>query len=324
MATMRHKLNFPGKLPRWATDAARTLEPAEGLKDTGWADSNKPPARIMNWLQNTAWSWLKTVAATSVSNWWRSSGSQFSTDAPRGIFYHPACGVAGATGPRWVVTAYDFGTGRVRIYGSLDGFNWTNYGLIGTGFVAQHAIGIDRTRFIFVCDSGDEVWYSLTGQAVWTEDTGFNGTAPKALCTKYPDSDFIVVGGTNIRFAVGGVGMPWSTPSTPPSLGADWISAVIRVADTTWIAFSETDGKGYISIDDCDNWAALPIHPSDVVAGLRIFSSDFDDTTSTICVIGNLTPSLVQHVLYSRDLGSTWTEGVIHGHEISHPTAKKG
>jgi hypothetical protein len=237
-----------------------------------------------------------------------------------GVFYHPACGVAGATGPRWVVTASDSVTGKVQIFGSPDGFNWTSYGLVGTGQCHRHLIGIDRTRFIFACVGGDEIWYSLTGQAVWTEDTGFNGTSPRALCTKYPDSDFIVVGGTNIRFAVGGVGMPWSTPSTPPSLGANWISAIIRVADTMWIAFSESDGKGYISIDDCDTWAELPMHPSDAVANARVFSADFDDTTSTICVVGNLNGGgIFRQIIYSHDLGVTWVEATIHAPDNGAP-----
>jgi hypothetical protein len=48
----------PSNLPRWATDAGRTLEPTSGEKDTGWQAGYKPPARKMNWLFNLIYSWF--------------------------------------------------------------------------------------------------------------------------------------------------------------------------------------------------------------------------------------------------------------------------
>ena len=52
----------PTDLPRWATDAGRTLEPTSGEKDTGWQAGYKPPARKMNWLFNTIYDWIVWLA----------------------------------------------------------------------------------------------------------------------------------------------------------------------------------------------------------------------------------------------------------------------
>ena len=48
----------PTDLPRWATNALRTVEPSSGEKDVGWQEGFKPPARKMNWLLNVAYQWL--------------------------------------------------------------------------------------------------------------------------------------------------------------------------------------------------------------------------------------------------------------------------
>ncbi len=51
----------PTSLPRWATDANRTLEPTAGEKGTGWVLGERAPARHMNWLQNLAHLWFKWI-----------------------------------------------------------------------------------------------------------------------------------------------------------------------------------------------------------------------------------------------------------------------
>ena len=48
----------PVRTARWATDGGATLEPSGGEKDTGWVVDDKPPARHMNFLQNTAFQWF--------------------------------------------------------------------------------------------------------------------------------------------------------------------------------------------------------------------------------------------------------------------------
>ncbi|KKK91868.1 hypothetical protein LCGC14_2708610, partial [marine sediment metagenome] len=48
----------PVRTARWATDGGATLEPSSGEKDTGWVVDDKPPARHMNFLQNTAFQWF--------------------------------------------------------------------------------------------------------------------------------------------------------------------------------------------------------------------------------------------------------------------------
>jgi|SRR5688572_15911322 len=47
----------PTTLPRFATDVGVTVEPTESKKDTGWFESEKPPAQLMNWLFKWIYSW---------------------------------------------------------------------------------------------------------------------------------------------------------------------------------------------------------------------------------------------------------------------------
>jgi hypothetical protein len=48
----------PTKTGAWATAAGRTIEPSSGQATTGWELSEKPPARISNFLHNTAYTWF--------------------------------------------------------------------------------------------------------------------------------------------------------------------------------------------------------------------------------------------------------------------------
>ncbi len=48
----------PTRTARWATDGGATLEPSGAEKDTGWVPDDRPPARHMNFLQNTAFQWF--------------------------------------------------------------------------------------------------------------------------------------------------------------------------------------------------------------------------------------------------------------------------
>lgn len=53
----------PGIVPRWATDAGRTVQPPENgalttSKDVGFLNATRPPARFLNWLLNTIYIWI--------------------------------------------------------------------------------------------------------------------------------------------------------------------------------------------------------------------------------------------------------------------------
>jgi len=53
----------PTTLPQWATDGGATLEPAAGVKGTGFVVGTRPPARWMNWILNTTYQWMQYLDA---------------------------------------------------------------------------------------------------------------------------------------------------------------------------------------------------------------------------------------------------------------------
>jgi hypothetical protein len=53
----------PTTLPKWATDAGTTVEPAAGQKAAGFVVSTRPPARWANWLLNNLYTWMQYLNA---------------------------------------------------------------------------------------------------------------------------------------------------------------------------------------------------------------------------------------------------------------------
>jgi len=49
----------PSTLPRWADAGGALTTPMSGKQDVGWLVNEKPPAQIMNWLQNNVYQWMQ-------------------------------------------------------------------------------------------------------------------------------------------------------------------------------------------------------------------------------------------------------------------------
>ena len=186
--SMHQVLGFPEKHPRWATDANRTLEPAEGRKDEGWPADNKLPARWLNWIQNLFARWTAHTGMTAVANWFKNP--DMST-------------------PLFVATSV---AGVHRVMTSQDGITWTaqtaaeanNWKSVAYGdgmFVAISAAGVNQ-----VMSSPDGI--------TWTVRVEAEANTWVSVC--YGDGQFVAVAedGTN-RAMTSPDGITWAARLAP-------------------------------------------------------------------------------------------------------------
>lgn len=297
--TMLPKLNLPDYQPRWATDALRTLAPGESDKDQGWSDSDKPPARWMNWLQNLAYEWTRRFGASLVSNVKMNSSNIGGGNPLINVIFHPTLIDAGI----WLCSTSS------NVYNSLNGRNWSGSVRVLTAAGQARSRAIDATYAMFGLASGS-IDYTSDGSSTWANDSGMTTTnAITALVSKYPDNNFLMLGDSvgNIEIAAGGIGTAWVAPTTAPTTLSN-IRAISRVGSTSWIAI-DAGGDCEISNDDGDTWVATASNPSSTgVVNTMAFNSD-----SGILVVAGETSfgSKVPAIDYSTDLGATWNAATI-------------
>ncbi len=178
-----------------------------------------------------------------------------------------------------------------------------------TEFPKLHSIGIDLTRFL-VGDTVGNIQYSTDG-ATWSQELSatIGGAGDVySLCTKYPDSNFLIaLRDNNVpRIAASGIGGGWVAATTPPAVksipirvlyheGSTW---VIGAADVGYTGF-----KTYVSDDDGDTWAASGGAPT---AGSKFYDMAINPETGVLVVVGETAGGLPA-IEYSTDLGETWS-----------------
>jgi len=294
----RIRLDLPVKFPRWATDAGRTLEPAESgaaqsNKDKGWLIDDRPPAREMNWLQNMAYEWIRQLAGGIVSNW--------------ELCEVPSIGV-NVYSVLWddVRRCFVF----VLLAGSKrsDNGRTVPLGVIAWGGAKTPILGIDSafnsTHMLVGCTDG-RLNYSVDG-AAWAENdtTPPGGADISAIDTKYPTSDLIIIGaGTVMRRVVAGIGGVWANPAVPPVM-VGIIKSIVHVTGARWYCFGAR-GEVSKSVDDGVNWATLVNTPNAIFSAAKpLTHGDINPTTGTIVAVGYNATNIAQ-IAYSLDDGAT-------------------
>ena len=243
--SMHQVLGFPEKHPRWATDANRTLEPAEGRKDEGWPADNKLPARWMNWIQNLFAQWTAHTGMTAVANWFKnpdmstplyvavsSDGTNRVMTSPDGITWTAR---AAAEANSWVSVTYGGGifvavaidiTGTQYVMSSPDGINWTIR--VEAAVENWKSVCYGNGLFVAVCSSG--------ANRVMTSPDGITWTARVAAEANTWES---VVYGNNIFVAVASAITGAQHVMTSPD-GITW-TARVEAEAITWkdVTFGE-------------------------------------------------------------------------------------
>lgn len=295
---MRPKIDFPTP-PRWSTanPSSTTTEPLESRKDTGAAANDQPPAPQWNWLLNAQYETMQRCNSVFVSNWWH--GETGLGDNYKWCQYHPEIG-------KWIIglsTGYN---------SSIDGKNWSP-GLLRTFNTEEQITGIDATRFI-VCGIAGTLEHS-TDAVSWSSETVTGmSDKPSAICTKYPDSDYTVVGGDGgeVYISTTGIGGTWNVATTPPSTSSS-INTIVRTASNTFVAVTGT-GYSFISTDGGDVWAATTQDPRDAFGTMGVYhvaaNADDDNDSPVICAAG---ASVITDgsIARSIDGGDTWTAATI-------------
>jgi hypothetical protein len=278
------RLNIPDVFPRWATDAATTLEPSSGTKDTGWVVGTKMPARWFNWLHNNVYEWIKNTTASSVSNFQESA----LLAEPSGFgIYEPSTRC-------WMQA---WGSPLDDVAKSGLGSSWTDV-VAGTTAATITDAFIDGTRANF-CMANGSIYSTDDAGSTWsTYVTGLGASCQGD--SAYPDSDIsIAFSTTATRRAASGVSGAWSDPTTDISpLGS--ILDLKHWKDSTWLALSSntTNSRFHISIDDGDSWADLTTDISD-------YAQRFDVNNAGDRIIAYQWASANQPVYYSDDLAAT-------------------
>ena len=195
--SMHQVLGFPEKHPRWATDANRTLEPAEGRKDEGWPADNKLPARWMNWLQNLFAQWTAHIGMTAVANWFKNPDM---------------------TSPLYVAVS-DNGANRAMT--SEDGFSWIAKALEANTW---EAVAYGGGVFVAVARAITGTQYVVTSPDGVTWTPRIEAELNQWYSVIYGDGAFIVV-----SLALGGGGQ--SRVMTSTDGGITWVSRKANIAN---------------------------------------------------------------------------------------------
>ena len=304
--TTRLQFDIPDfSVPFWATNANRTLDPDDTLldpvpivKEEGFELSQRPPARVVNWLHHYVTEWLRSVSPVPIANWLPSSDAG-AADID-GVVFAPSASDEGD----WTVAS---GT---AVYRDNFGVSWGGAGTLNSA-ANRGAFTID-TSYPAIFGTVNGLEYNSTGStyvevADVTIGGGFTGGVI-AMDSRYPDNDRTIVIDANgrCRIAASGVAGAWTAPTTPPNLGATLknIGRVIHAGSGKWFAARQAVTGQHLSVstDDGDVWTTKTLPPftsSDVTA------IAYDPTTERLVACG--VTSGVAAIYYSDDDGATWT-----------------
>lgn len=166
----------PSSLPRWAETAGGTpssniADPTSAKKDAGWADSEKPPAGFLNWLQNTVYRWIKYLDESADSGVFG-----FGTDGA--LVFDGISNVAGLTpvGNAYTMDRHLFPTNMTVATGVT--VNTSGFGIWGTGTLTLAGTAkIDNSG----SDASGHTGGAIPISGIWHGGAGANGGAASTI-----------------------------------------------------------------------------------------------------------------------------------------------
>lgn len=215
----------PANLPRWATDAGRTLEPTSGEKDTGWQAGYRPPARKMNWTVNHLCTWINYVweqfARLITANWF-SATTLPTSNMLRGVAYSPSLDRFCAVG--------DDDAADADIVTSTDGLTWAEQANAKAIDLNDVAWSPSLALFCAVGDADGTDAYVLTSAngTAWTERANPKNFGLNAIAWSPSLALFAAVGeddGVDMYIVTSPDGINWTERSN---------GAGARLRDIVW------------------------------------------------------------------------------------------
>jgi hypothetical protein len=296
----------PTKLPQWATNAGRTLEPSLGEKQVGWEVAKKPPARFMNWLQNNTYEWLQylndVAIALSTQNWTERANAK--NVALSGVVH----GVHGGSGADTWVAVGALDGADAYILTSIDrGANWIEQA--NAKNVTLNGVAHDGAGLFVAVGAADGVdAYILTstdGGATWAERAN-----PKNFTlydVAYDGSGlFVAVGaadGADAYIITSPDGIVWTERANPKNFT---LFGVAHDQSGLWVAVGQRDGTdGYlITSSDGINWTEQSNPARN--AGDHLYDIVWANGLS-LWVAGGAGAAGNNDVIITSPDGSTWT-----------------
>jgi len=295
--SVRKILTVPGALPKWATSSNTTLEPSNPLQAQGWDLGDKPPARIMNWLQNLYYKWIQCFFRMQVSKW-KLLNYTTPLGSCMGVVFHPNQGT-------WLMTDNNRHT-----WVSQTGINWDDEGALATSS-ALYGWKMDITNsYILVgCDEG--IW-TRTSAGTWalvTIATIGTSNLIKGVCSQFPVSEVTVAVDSAfevyISAAITGSWGPATTqPPSPPS-GTVTCARVVFAGGSNLYLLAAISGttKIYKSLDYGISWSATASAPNFGTG--EALEMGYDPDNDILVVVGEYNVRIGK-IYYSLDKGDTW------------------
>ncbi len=297
----------PDELPRWATDAGRTLEPSGGEKDVGWELEKKPPARKMNWIQNRSFQWHAYTQFTplmGVSNFEERVGGTKAQSI--NDLVHELTSV-GAT--RWVAVGNADGGDAYILLSKDRGVIWAEQ----TNPRNETLNGVDHDgSALFVAvgtiDAGGDAYIiSSADGEIWAEETNPKGFNLNAVAHDQSGL-WVAVGradGTDAYIVTSVDGSAWNEQTNPKNLD---LNAVAYDGSGLWFAVGEADGGDayIITSTNGEDWEEQT-NPR----GRRI-EAIAHDTDGLWLAVGDTGGGAPAYVISSDD-GKAWTEHLPSG-----------
>lgn len=278
----------PFTLPRWATTTGQVLEPSEGEKDAGWPRDFKVPADWWNWLNRTAYEWIRYLAGVPAGNLMlRNPGSA-------ALFAG-----TGTTDERIYMIVVFKGAGDLKEVGGTERHDewWVG------GFIENSTSEEEWQRFPRGLNGGSHY--------VTTSNTNLT---PRHIYRDPGTGDYAAICST-------GTGAISTTLSRTSTDGETWIASVTSLPTGTPVSYADNGldvGSGSVimmtnftqevwtSTDMGINWAVAQTAGSVASHFDNIFDMAYSATLDAWCVVGNPTGT-GSGIMTSVDDGVTWT-----------------
>jgi hypothetical protein len=277
-------------LPRWATTAGKTLEPAESKKDSGWNVNERPPARWWNWLLNQNYEYARRTLRLMMNP---QPGAVLLATAPYDLIWSPVHG-------GWI----SIDASKINFLSVSGGYsrglpNLPITPIKKTACVHAGALLVGSVSGI-MCSTGPTAWtVQSTPNSVQHLATGFGYT--NRVVTGASS-----MGGLSIDTAPTYTG-PFTPSPAPPvaPVPGIYIGALIHLAGNDYGCLLD-NGDFFISYNDGATWSLAGTLLDNYAVPGKFGAIDFDADAQRLIAVG-VGVSGNHSVQYSDDLGATWT-----------------
>lgn len=294
------------------------LRPSDTQIAAGWSVDDRPPAKWLNWLHQTAGALQRAALGGALADISAPSAASLSPSSTSGttcvMVHHPDLDLqAQSTHGPPLFCVSDPATRTVYI--STDG--GITWGSTGSSLASSgNRLGgtIDPSNVILFTGSGDgAIYFAADASFTYTTEIAFGSNhAVTSICTEYSEAAAYAVAGSslgNIAVRVNGVGGAggWSSVTTAPKDVGSWdsteITSLCYLGSSEYLAMTK-GGQVWRSTDRALTWSLLATLPGSGNTW------HFVRCPHTGSLVAARDTASAYKIYYSRNNGTTWTEAV--------------